>query len=287
MGAAQQRDSFGWVATYPTGGSSETCAISSAIRLALELSAAGYPEYLDDVERFVRNQVVEAQFKDLAAYHARHQPPRPLLLGCFDSQSMPNGHLGTRGGEDVGTVEGCCLKAACGRWPWPGTPSRAADETGLTVNLALSRNGPAGEVIGYQPFEGRVDVIPRAAGAVRIRLPRWVATLGLRARKRRARCEWRMESRTCVLVVPVRAGARVSVRYPLREFEEEVPPAAEHSTCGGKATWSSASTRPAARADLPCKWRGRPACLPGTPSRSCPAPPSPILTNSRTPRAWQ
>ncbi len=48
---------FGWIATYPTGGSSETCAISSAIRLALELAAAGHTHYLDDVERFVRNQV--------------------------------------------------------------------------------------------------------------------------------------------------------------------------------------------------------------------------------------
>ena len=52
---------FGWFATYPTGGSCETCAISSAIRLALELAASGYPQYLDGVERFVRNQVLEAQ----------------------------------------------------------------------------------------------------------------------------------------------------------------------------------------------------------------------------------
>ena len=87
--------SFGWVATYPTGGSSETCAISSAIRLALELAACGYPEYLNDVERFVRNQVIAAQFKDLTAYQDGTNRPTSLLLGCFDSQSMPNGHLGT------------------------------------------------------------------------------------------------------------------------------------------------------------------------------------------------
>ena len=42
--------SFGWIATFPTHGSSETCAISSAIRLAIELAATGETEYFDDVE---------------------------------------------------------------------------------------------------------------------------------------------------------------------------------------------------------------------------------------------
>lgn len=166
--------SFGWVATYPTGGSSETCAISSAIRLALELAACGYPEYLNDVERFTRNQLVEAQFKDLKAYQAGTNYPNPLLLGCFDSQSMPNGHLGTRGGEDVGTVEGCCLNGGMRALALAWDTIQTADEAGLTVNLALSRSGPDCDVIGYQPNAGRVDVIPRRPGPVRIRVPDWV-----------------------------------------------------------------------------------------------------------------
>jgi hypothetical protein len=76
-----QATSFGWVATYPSSESSETCAISSTVRLALELAAAGNSEYLDDVERFVRNQVVEAQFRDLTTYCSGTNRPPPLLLG--------------------------------------------------------------------------------------------------------------------------------------------------------------------------------------------------------------
>jgi hypothetical protein len=213
--------SFGWIATYPTGGSSETCAISSAIRLALELAAAGYPEYLDDVERFVRNQVVEAQFKSLAAYDGGSSHPTPLLLGCFDSQSMPNGHLGTRGDEDVGTVEGCCLNGGMRALALAWEATQTANEKGITVNLALTRSGPACDVIGYQPFEGRVDVIPRVLGPVRIRLPRWVEREKVSVLVGGKAAEWSLD-KPFVVLASIQSGTRISVRYPLRRLEEEV-----------------------------------------------------------------
>ena len=242
---------FGWIATFPTHGSSETCAISSTIRLALELAASGHPEYLDDVERFVRNQVVEAQFRDLKAYTGGPQPPTPLLLGCFDSQSMPNCHLGTRGGEDVGTVEGCCLNGGMRALALAWSAIQWFDESGVTVNLALTRNGPAAEVIGYQPFAGRVDVIPHAPGAVRVRLPRWVnpddvsvsvdgensrrqmiPNLQSKVQSPKSENDRRLASaatklfwtfeKSYVVLASVPAQARVSVFYPLRETEEDV-----------------------------------------------------------------
>jgi len=220
--------SFGWIATFPTHGSCETCAISSAIRLALELAASGRPEYLDDVERFVRNQVVEAQFRDLSAYTGGPQPPTPLLLGCFDSQSLPGGHLGTRGGEDVGTVEGCCLNGGMRALALAWGAIQASDESGLTVNFALGMSGPAGRVIGYQPFAGRVDVIPHSPGAVRVRLPQWVQPKDVMVFVDDKPTSGTHENGYLVLA-HVPAGARVSVRYPLRELTEDV-------TAGGQ-TW--------------------------------------------------
>ncbi|MGA2662650.1 MAG: hypothetical protein ABSH34_34655, partial [Verrucomicrobiota bacterium] len=218
--------SFGWFATYPTGGSSETCAISSAIRLALELAACGHPEYFNDVERFVRNQLLEAQFKDLNAYREGTNRPNPLLLGCFDSQSMPNGHLGTRGGEDVGTVEGCCLNGGMRALALAWAASQTADESGVTVNLALSRSGPACEVIGCQPARGRVEVLPRRPGAVRIRLPDWADRGQVTVLIDGKRCSWEYEQ-PFVVLGSVPAQARVSVEYPLREFDEA-------AACGGQ-----------------------------------------------------
>ncbi len=213
--------SFGWIATFPTHGSCETCAISSAIRLALEFAASGRTEYLDDVERFVRNQVVEAQFRDLSAYTGGPVPPTPLLLGCFDSQSLPGGHLGTRGGEDVGTVEGCCLNGGMRALALAWNAIAASDEEGLTVNLALSVSGPAGRVIGYEPFDGRVDIIPQTPGAVRVRLPRWAKPKDVTVSIDDHAAPWRLEN-GYVILAHVAAKARVCVRYPLRERTEDV-----------------------------------------------------------------
>lgn len=213
--------SFGWIATFPTHGSSETCAIHSAIRLALELAAAGHPEYLDDVERFVRNQVVEAQFRDLSAYADGTNRATPLLLGCFDSQSLPNGHLGTRGEDDPGTVEGCCLNGGLRALALAWDAICITSEKGLTVQLGLSRNGPGGQVIGYQPVEGRIDVIPKSPGEVRVRLPRWVKAGSATVLVDDQPAEPQREG-GFVALPSVRAGQHVSVRFPLREFEEEV-----------------------------------------------------------------
>jgi hypothetical protein len=220
---------FGWIATFPTHGSSETCAISSAIRLALELAASGYPEYLDDVERFVRNQVVEAQFRDLNAYSGGPEQPSPLLVGCFDSQSMPNGHLGTRGGEDVGTVEGCCLNGGMRALASAWGAIQTSDESGISVHLAISMNGPAGQVIGYQPIEGRVDVISRVPGAVRVRVPPWVQPKDIQVfvagkslkPENNAPAGWAF-AKSYVVLDSAPAKARVSVRYPLRELEQNI-----------------------------------------------------------------
>ncbi len=213
--------SFGWIATFPTHGSCETCAISSAIRLALELAASGHAEYLDDVERFVRNQVVEAQFRDLNAYAGGPQPPTPLLLGCFDSQSLPGGHLGTRGGEDVGTVEGCCLNGGMRALALAWSGIQTFDESGLTVNFALRMSGPAGRIVSYHPFEGRLDIVPLSPGTVRVRLPRWVKPGVVTVFVGDTAASVGHENGYVVLA-HVPAGTRVSVRYPLRELTENV-----------------------------------------------------------------
>ncbi|HEY5914336.1 MAG TPA: hypothetical protein VJA21_27420, partial [Verrucomicrobiae bacterium] len=213
--------SFGWTATYPTGGSSETCTISSAIRLALELAATGHPEYLEDVERYVRNQVIAAQFKDLSFYTNGPLRATPVLLGCFDSQSMPNGHLGTRGGEDVGTVEGCCLNGGLRALSLAWDSILRADETGFTVNFALTRSAPACDVIGHQPGEGRVDVIPRVPGSLRIRVPAWVVRDRISVFVDGAPADWQFEA-PFVLLGFIDKNKRVSVMYPLRELKEDV-----------------------------------------------------------------
>ncbi len=212
---------FGWIATFPTHGSSETCAIASAMRLALELASCGCEEYYNDLERYVRNQVVEAQFKDLEAYRNGPRPPAPALRGCFDSQSLPNSHLGTRGGEDVGNVEGCCLNGGMRALALAWLASQAFYESGATVNLALTRDGPAVRVTGCQPWAGGVDVIPHSPGALRVRVPDWVALDRITVQVDHQPVPWTITGRYLRLE-SVKAGSRVAVRYPLRQLTETV-----------------------------------------------------------------
>src|SRR5205807_5917864 len=133
---------------------------------------------------------------------------------------MPNGHLGTRGGEDVGTVEGCCLNGGMRALALAWDAIQTVDERGLTVQLALTRDGPGGQVIGYQPLEGRVDVIPRAPGAVRVRIPSWVNRDQISVLVKEKPAAWNWES-NFVRLDFIAAGERISIRYPLRELEED------------------------------------------------------------------
>jgi hypothetical protein len=249
--------SFGWIATFPGHGSSETCAIGSAVRLALELAASGHPEYLADVERFVRNQAVEAQFRDLGAYAGGPVPPTPLLEGCFDSQSTPGGHLGTRGGEDVGTVEGCCLNGGMRALALAWEAIASADETGVTVNLGLCRDAPAARVVGFEPAAGRIDVIPCVPGRVRVRLKDWARPESAAVLVDGSPVPWKLE-RGYAVVEAVRRGSRVSVRYPLRKLEEEV-------RAGGK-TWRVAWSGDEVTSALPPD--GREPCYRGRSTRA-------------------
>jgi hypothetical protein len=206
---------FGWIATFPGHGSCETCAISSAIRLALELGK------FDDVERFVRNQVIEAQFRDLSCYADGPEPVTPLLLGCFDSQSLPNGHLGTQGGEDVGNVEGCCLNGGMRAIALAWEAAHSGDGKSTSVNLLIEAESEAVKVIDHQPDSGKIEIIPRYSTALKIRVPPWLTPHDARVTVNDQPVSWHIDDGYfSIALVP--SQARVMLEFPLPEFEEVV-----------------------------------------------------------------
>ncbi len=229
---------FGWYATFPTFGSCETCGIGSAVRLLLELAQSGHPEYLNDIERCVRNQVIEAQFRNPAVLARKDITVCPSLLGTFDSQSHPNSHLGQGGFEDVGTVEGCCLNGGAraiflawenivtGDMPLPAhkqkvPASRPTDD--MFINLAISRDSPWAEVIGYQPYQGRVDVrLHQPAPRLHVRVPDWVDHKRVTVLvDGQPDAEWSW-SASYVVLSDVGGQQVVSISYPLRRTTENV-----------------------------------------------------------------
>ena len=168
--------------------------------------------------------------------------PRRLLLGVFDSQSTPNSLLGTRGGDDVGTVEGCCLNGGMRAifLAWRAAVGEANGD--LWVNLLLSRESPWATIVSRDPQEGRVDVHLRyPARRLVVRIPEWVKRDEIRLEaggQPRHKWDWIAGIRPAASTQPspstqpamqshmvideLRPGQTITIRYPLRTLTETV-----------------------------------------------------------------
>jgi hypothetical protein len=161
---------YGWVADSVGSSTCETCTISSAIRLALELIKEGHTEYWDDVERFVRNQVVQNQFRDVDQLGIEDEATRRGLLGAFESYAAPNTLIASR---DAG-IEGCCINGGIRALFLAYANAIQESDADIQLNLLLSNATPGLRVVSHLPLEGRLDLYPRSSKPLKVRLPTWL-----------------------------------------------------------------------------------------------------------------
>ncbi len=175
--------SFGWIPdglgldpkSTPYACTCETCALADLIELAIKLSSAGIGDYWDDVEKFVRNHLLESQIRDVDCvippdhHDVEHALARQILLGSFDSASLPNALLG----DPQGIVEGCCtpsgVRACCLVWSYAITQ----DAEGVHVNLAFNRHTPWASLISYEPYRGELQLLVHLPEHYYLRVPEW------------------------------------------------------------------------------------------------------------------
>jgi len=163
----------------------ETCCTVDMIMMAINLSKLGQGDYWDDVDRYVRNQLIEMQMKngDWINQIAAKYPDTPVgsgedgdniaerVIGSFTGWATANDYLPV---EDENFISACCT----------GNGSRAifyiwdnmlefVDER-LSIHLLLNRASPWADVNSYVPYEGRIDVMMKTACNVEIRIPEWV-----------------------------------------------------------------------------------------------------------------
>ncbi len=175
----------------------ETCALMDYIGLAVTLANHGHPEYWGDVERVVRNQLIENQARNLSWLEPG--PPRPdterftwhniagrmeggwagwsspthLLAACEIAHWDPELH------HQIRAFQNCCggsgLHALFIAWK-----NAARFEKGtLSVNLHIDKLLPQAEIRGFQPFKGLLTIQIREACAVRVRIPDFVEPKGM------------------------------------------------------------------------------------------------------------
>lgn len=192
----------------------ETCGLADLLHLAIVLTEAGAGDYWDDVERYARNQLLENQYGD--AEKLRRALPGisdsvlAMLQGGYECAAHPTSLLTWDG------AEACCIGGGLRAlyMVWRAGLAETAEET--RVNLGFSRSSPYVEVVGHEPWAGRIQVRVRRPRRVLIRAPEGVATGQVTARVDGAPVTATWRGRYCAFD-GLQAGQVAEIAYPLKE----------------------------------------------------------------------
>jgi hypothetical protein len=161
---------FGWVADSVGSQTCETDTITSFIRLALELTRIGRHDYWNDIERAVRNQLVENQFRNVDRLHISEAAVRKGVRGAFESYGHPNTLLALQ----KGTLEGCCIHGGMRGLFLAFQNAVTVSGDAIRVNLLLSNSRPQLEVVSFLPHQGRLQLHARSRQPIDVRCPDWL-----------------------------------------------------------------------------------------------------------------
>jgi hypothetical protein len=217
------------------------------VGLAVTLANHGHPEYWTDVERVVRNHLVESQLKDLS--WLKTDPNRPdsaefswsglsdRLVGAYAGWSSPTHVLAAcetmdwmdSGGTRVPDrlrgktrlLQNCCGGSGTHAF-FIAWKNAARFEGGtLSVHLHMDKLLPQAEIRGHQPFQGLLAIQLKQPCSVRVRIPEFV-----QAGQIRVECNG-LESPAKAFGNYLELGQHASgdvihVRYPLELRTQEV-----------------------------------------------------------------
>jgi hypothetical protein len=194
--------------------------------MAAKLSALGIGDYWEDVERFTRNILAEAQVIDsrfVQEWAGDPEQPAPQLqpwenddnilermIGTWNGMVGPNGH--------VNPVSSHCCTGNAGRafyYAWKHILTPGEDQ--IRVNLLLNRASKWADIDSYLPFKGRVEIRSKKHQKVLVRIPSWVTGEGV------VECsvdgeEWDFQWKgRYVDIGEIQPGETASIEFPLEE----------------------------------------------------------------------
>jgi hypothetical protein len=164
----------------------ESCTIMDMIGIAVKLTEGGVGDYWDDVDGYIRNQMIEQQFTDpdelLKASRlscAEGVVPSPEVLS--EAEAIVKQTLGIFADDgDLGqipqtfSIQCCTANGTIGLYyAWEGI-IRKNGKDGVQVNLLLNRASPWMDVDSYLPYEGKVVLRNKTARRLLLRIPCWV-----------------------------------------------------------------------------------------------------------------
>ena len=166
---------------------SEGCATADMIWLAATLSKAGIGDYWDDVDQYVRNDLVEHQIlrRDLIEAMVAAGPTHEIDPRMETTERVIERNMGGfLGGGDPTWIYGwwtMCCNANAAYALYVAWDSIIHCEHGVAqVNLLLNRASPWLDVDSYLPYEGKAVLRNKTASAVYVRVPQWVDKTAVR-----------------------------------------------------------------------------------------------------------
>jgi hypothetical protein len=226
----QMKNTFDWTLKYsstwgwvpdglgPDHASCETCAISDVVHLGLLIARHLDSSYYGVLERFSRNQLLANQISLPENFLPKTSFPnedkiRDALYGSWASYSLPNSL------DNSNEVEGCCLGSgilAC-YLIWDNIVTKKDEK--VTVNMALSRNSEWLEVIGYQPYEGKIELLIHDAPLVYVRIPPWVLEEKIRVSSHNQDFPFKFMADRYIKLEGLKSGDFISIEYPLKNVQ--------------------------------------------------------------------
>ena len=172
--------------------SCETCALMDYVGLAVTLANHGHPEYWGDVERTVRNQLIENQVVDGSWLQSDATRPDTdqftwhaigeRMVGGYAGWSSPTHILAARetlgahwGGAELKNktraFQNCCGGSGTHAYFIAWKNASRVTEGKLSVNLLMDKLLPEAEIRSYQPYQGLLTIFLKASLIVRVRIP--------------------------------------------------------------------------------------------------------------------
>jgi hypothetical protein len=232
---------YGFVADVSGGHICESCAIAARIRLGLALYRAGAVDPFGEIDRHLRNQLLENQFVDLG-FLAPLAPQTPrtdktvfvgidrMIRGTFQCWGTANdliGHDDIEGCGAGGGVQGLAL-AWNAQTEWRDVPNGKELRVHLLFNRTIRGPAEAGVTIGapvaaqvwsWLPHEGRVAVVAhRTLARLALRLPDGADPNTVRVRRSGRETVAELEGKYALLP-DVSASERTDLTFQLKEYE--------------------------------------------------------------------
>jgi hypothetical protein len=219
--------------------SCETCALMDFLGLAVTLANNGHPEYWGDVERMVRNQLVESQVRDVSWLKPGDRPDTDQftwrdvgkrMVGGYAGWTSPTHILAAREGLQWGGPElrgkdrafqNCCGGSGTHAFFIVWKNSSRFENGTLSVHLHIDKLLPQAEIRCSQPYKGLLTIDLKESCKVRVRIPEFVEPKQISTASTAGEVKASISGNYLDLG-PHQAGERLTLSYPLPVRDEEV-----------------------------------------------------------------